>query len=196
MGTRKNGHARRRHARGEEAPHPLRVSLARARSLFRPLFPSACYAGYSKGGYVIHRMNMALSAGQLDWPPFLCHSSLDVESESLERNISRPLNVAVKRAEEIRMEAAKKNRLIRNSHSVSASSTSANHICSTRSNTFLARTGLLCYFRSHTERNQRHQGRSHAHFRYRWTSNNPKCQAAIKRQSEKGVAKGKAKRGR
>ena len=27
-------------------PHPLRVSLARARSLFRPLLPSACYAGY------------------------------------------------------------------------------------------------------------------------------------------------------
>ena len=27
-------------------PHSLRVSLARARSLFRPLLPSACYAGY------------------------------------------------------------------------------------------------------------------------------------------------------
>ena len=27
-------------------PHPLRVSLARARSLFRLLLPSACYAGY------------------------------------------------------------------------------------------------------------------------------------------------------
>ena len=27
--------------------YPLRVSLARARSLFRPLLPSACYAGYS-----------------------------------------------------------------------------------------------------------------------------------------------------
>ena len=26
--------------------HPLRVSLARVRSLFRPLLPSACYAGY------------------------------------------------------------------------------------------------------------------------------------------------------
>ena len=25
---------------------PSRVSLARARSLFRPLLPSACYAGY------------------------------------------------------------------------------------------------------------------------------------------------------
>ena len=38
VGPRKNGRARRR--------HPLRVSLARARSLFRPLLPSACYAGY------------------------------------------------------------------------------------------------------------------------------------------------------
>ena len=28
-------------------PHPLRVSLARAHSLFRPLLPSACYAGYN-----------------------------------------------------------------------------------------------------------------------------------------------------
>ena len=34
VGTRKNGRARRRHA-----------SLARARSLFRPLLPSACHAG-------------------------------------------------------------------------------------------------------------------------------------------------------
>ena len=34
MGTRKNGRARRRH------------SLARAHSLFHPLLPSACYAGY------------------------------------------------------------------------------------------------------------------------------------------------------
>ena len=33
--------------RGErELPHPSRVSLARARSLFRPLLPSAYYAGY------------------------------------------------------------------------------------------------------------------------------------------------------
>ena len=31
-------------------PHPLRVSLARARSLFRLLLPSACYAGYTKKG--------------------------------------------------------------------------------------------------------------------------------------------------
>ena len=37
VGTRKNGGARRR--------HPSRVSLARARSLFHPLLPSACYAG-------------------------------------------------------------------------------------------------------------------------------------------------------
>ena len=29
-----------------ELPHPLRVSLARAPSLFHPLLPSACYAGY------------------------------------------------------------------------------------------------------------------------------------------------------
>ena len=29
-------------------PHPSRVSLARAPSLFRPLLPSACYAGYEK----------------------------------------------------------------------------------------------------------------------------------------------------
>ena len=35
VSTRKNGRARRRH---------VRVSLARARSLFRPLLPSACYA--------------------------------------------------------------------------------------------------------------------------------------------------------
>ena len=35
MGTRKNGRARRRH------------SLARAHSLFHPLLPSACYAGYN-----------------------------------------------------------------------------------------------------------------------------------------------------
>ena len=46
VGTRKNGRARR-HARGEVA-HPSRVSLARARYLFRPLLPSACYAGYDK----------------------------------------------------------------------------------------------------------------------------------------------------
>ena len=38
----KNGRARRRHARGEGAPSPL----AGARSLFRPLLPSVCYAGY------------------------------------------------------------------------------------------------------------------------------------------------------
>ena len=44
VGTRKNGRARRRH------PHPSRVYLARARSLFRPLLPSACYAGYVFGG--------------------------------------------------------------------------------------------------------------------------------------------------
>ena len=44
VGTRKNGRARRRHARGEVAPSP-RVSLARACSLYRPLLPSACYAG-------------------------------------------------------------------------------------------------------------------------------------------------------
>ena len=31
-------------------PHPLRVSFARARSLFRPLLPSACYAGYWNTG--------------------------------------------------------------------------------------------------------------------------------------------------
>ena len=43
VGTRKNGRARRRHA-------CVRVSLARARSLFRPLLPSACYAGYVFGG--------------------------------------------------------------------------------------------------------------------------------------------------
>ena len=29
-------------------PHPSRVSLARARSLFRPLLPRACYAGNEK----------------------------------------------------------------------------------------------------------------------------------------------------
>ena len=30
-------------------PHPLCVSLAHARSLFRPLLPSARYVGYSSG---------------------------------------------------------------------------------------------------------------------------------------------------
>ena len=43
VGTRKNGRARRRH------PHPSRVSLARARSLFRPLLPSTCFEGYERG---------------------------------------------------------------------------------------------------------------------------------------------------
>ena len=38
VGARKNGRARRR--------HPSRVSLARVRSLFRPLLPGAYYAGY------------------------------------------------------------------------------------------------------------------------------------------------------
>ena len=46
VGRRKNGRAMR-HARGEVA-HPSRVSLARARSLFRPLLPSAWYPGYDK----------------------------------------------------------------------------------------------------------------------------------------------------
>ena len=46
VGTRKNGRAKRRHARGQrELPHPSRVSLACACSLFRPLLPSACYVG-------------------------------------------------------------------------------------------------------------------------------------------------------
>ena len=31
---------------GQALPLPLRVSLARARSLLHPLLPSACYAGY------------------------------------------------------------------------------------------------------------------------------------------------------
>ena len=31
----------------QELPHPLHVSFAPARSLFHPLVPSACYAGYS-----------------------------------------------------------------------------------------------------------------------------------------------------
>ena len=39
VGTRKNGRVRKRNS------HPSRVSLARARSLFRPLLSSACYAG-------------------------------------------------------------------------------------------------------------------------------------------------------
>ena len=38
VGTRKNARERTR--------HPLRVSLARVCSLFRPLLSSACYAGY------------------------------------------------------------------------------------------------------------------------------------------------------
>ena len=46
VGRRKNERARR-HARGEVG-HPSRISLACARSLFRPLLPSACYAGYDK----------------------------------------------------------------------------------------------------------------------------------------------------
>ena len=43
VGTRKNGRARRRHA--------SRVSLARGRSLFRPLLPSARYAGYVRSDH-------------------------------------------------------------------------------------------------------------------------------------------------
>ena len=43
--------AREGDTRGErELPHPSRVSLARARSLFRPLLPSPCYAGFFVGG--------------------------------------------------------------------------------------------------------------------------------------------------
>ena len=41
--------------------HPLRVSLARARSLFRPLLPSACYAGYV---IVIVRFNGTLFSAE------------------------------------------------------------------------------------------------------------------------------------
>ena len=40
VGTRKNGCARRRHSRDRPS---------RARSLFHPLLPNACYAGYSLG---------------------------------------------------------------------------------------------------------------------------------------------------
>ena len=41
--------ARERDTRGDrEFPHPSRVSLARARSLFYPPLPSACYAGYQR----------------------------------------------------------------------------------------------------------------------------------------------------
>ena len=47
VGARKNGRARRRHARVEV------FSLARARSLFRPLLPSACYAGYISDIYTL-----------------------------------------------------------------------------------------------------------------------------------------------
>ena len=53
VGTRKKGRARRRHARGEVAPSPSRVSLARARSLFRPLLPSACYVGYDSNFMIL-----------------------------------------------------------------------------------------------------------------------------------------------
>ena len=68
VGTRKNGRAKMRHARGEGCqiirlgagndfrgpsgqalPHPSRVSLRRARSLFRPLLPSICFEGYERG---------------------------------------------------------------------------------------------------------------------------------------------------
>ena len=46
VGTRKTG-AREGDTRGErELPHPMRVSLACARSPFRPLHPSAYYTGY------------------------------------------------------------------------------------------------------------------------------------------------------
>ena len=41
--------------------HPLRVSLARARSLFRPLLPSACYTGYV---IVIVRFNGTLFSAE------------------------------------------------------------------------------------------------------------------------------------
>ena len=43
----RSGHKKKR-AREKGLPHPSRVSLARARSLFRPLLPSACYAGYTE----------------------------------------------------------------------------------------------------------------------------------------------------
>ena len=39
--------AREEDTRGERVPHSWRVSLARARSLFRLQLPSACYAGYN-----------------------------------------------------------------------------------------------------------------------------------------------------
>ena len=63
-------------------------------------------------------MNTALSARQLDALPFLCHKNLDVESEK-EKYLktaqcsvyASSLSGAVKRAEEIRPEAAKENRL-------------------------------------------------------------------------------------
>ena len=72
VGTRKNGCARRR--------HPLRVSLARARSLFRPLLPSACYAGYlltSCFFLCVSSRNVTCSTVSLDcWNiAFLCHDS-------------------------------------------------------------------------------------------------------------------------
>ena len=45
-----SGHKKKR-AR-EKGTHPSRVSLARARSLFCPLLPSACYAGYYTCNYI------------------------------------------------------------------------------------------------------------------------------------------------
>ena len=66
VGTRKNGRARR-HARGEVA-HPSRVSLARARSLFRPLLPSACYAGYQTPDAISDQNTHFPPASFQTWP--------------------------------------------------------------------------------------------------------------------------------
>ena len=54
-------------------PHPSLVSLLRARSLFRPLLPSACYAGYCETCPFCHGNN----ADSKLYSSFLCILSID-----------------------------------------------------------------------------------------------------------------------
>ena len=47
-------------------PHPSRVSLKRARSLFCPLLPSACYAGYLTASHAQHAIMCELAITSID----------------------------------------------------------------------------------------------------------------------------------
>ena len=47
-------------------PHPLRVSLKRARSPFRPLLPSACYAGYLTASHAQRAIMCELAITSID----------------------------------------------------------------------------------------------------------------------------------